>query len=106
MMTRNEEEMTNLMESILDKKEEMQVLEEDLESMKDTLLNLMRDNHRVEFNTLTANAKIISFGRESLKREEVLMTIDDFNKGRKDKVNINDLIKVSPVCFVLVRAKE
>ncbi|WP_061330260.1 hypothetical protein [Clostridium botulinum] len=89
------------------RKEEMQVLEEDLESMKDTLLNLMRDNHRVEINSLTANAKIISFGRESLKREEVLMTIDDFNKGRlKEKVNINDLIKTSPVCFVLVKAKE
>ena len=100
------QEMNDLMESILDKKEEMQVLESELESLKDNLLTLMQDNHKSEFETIFGKAKMISFGRESLIKEEVLMTIDDFNKGRKDKVNVNDLIKISPVCFVLVRAKE
>lgn len=101
------QEMTDLMESILDKKEEIQMLECELESLKNNLLTLMQDNHKSEFETIFAKAKIISFGRESLIKEEVLLTIDDVNKGRlKDKINIRNLIKTSPVCFVLVRAKE
>jgi len=106
-MTRNEEEMTGLMESILDKKEEMQILEGELESLKDNLLTLMRNNNRCEFETDFAKAKIIAFGRESLIKEEVLMTIDQVNRGYLEgKINVNELIKTSPVCFVLVRAKE
>jgi len=106
-MTKVEQEMTDLMESILDNKEEIQMLEDELESLKISLLTLMENNHKYEFETKFAKAKIISFGRERLIKEDVLMTINEFNKGRlKEKININDLIKVSKVCFVLVKAKE
>ena len=106
-MTKVEQEMVDLMESILDKKEEIEIIESDLDSLKTNLLSLMQANHKVEINTKFARAKVISFGRESLKKDEVLFTLNQVNKGVLDgKINICELIKRSPVCFVLVKAKE
>ncbi|WP_097026148.1 hypothetical protein [Clostridium peptidivorans] len=106
-MTKAEEKMSDLMEEILDKKESLKIIENDLDSLKNQLIEVMINNKLIKFNTYTASATIMNFDRSSLIKDEVLMTVNSVNKGTlQGKIDIADLIKVSPVHFVLVRSKE
>lgn len=103
-ITKEQEEMNDLMEAILDIKERIQGLEFDLESDKNELMTMMRKNNKYEIASPTAKAKIIEFNRESLIKDKTLQVIDKFNKGvSKEKINIKDLVKDSSICFVLVK---
>ena len=65
----------------------------------------MKNNATYEFYGDTGIAKIIAFDRESLIKDDVLTTIDDVNTGRVKKINVNELMKKSSVCFVMVRGR-
>lgn len=101
-ITKEQQEMKDLMESILDTKEKMQGLEFELESDKSNLMNLMQKNNEYEIASYTAKARIIEFNRESLNKDKTIDAINKINKGLKEKVDINGLINSSNVCFVLV----
>lgn len=92
---------------ILDIKDKMQELQWELDNEKISLLEVMKSNNVWDHKSNYGSAKIIAFDRESLKKDDVLITIDKVNRGlQKDRINVNELIKKSKVCFVLVRGIE
>lgn len=101
------EQVNEKIDSILEIKYEIENLKMDLESEKEALLNTLRSNNIYEFYGEKGLAKIIAFSRESLIKDDVLVTIDKVNKGlQKDRINPSELMKKSHVCFVLVRGNE
>ncbi|MDF2883832.1 MAG: hypothetical protein K0R54_4396 [Clostridiaceae bacterium] len=106
-MTKAEQDMSDLMEKILDKKESLIITEEDLKSLKNQLTKVMVDNNKAKYETYKASATIMNFDRGSLIKDKVISTVNEVNKGTlKGKINIPDLINVSNIYFVLVRSKE
>ncbi|ENY98719.1 hypothetical protein HMPREF1092_03277 [Clostridium thermobutyricum] len=102
-ITKDQERMRDLMESILDVKDRIQGLEIDLDNYKNNLLDLMKKNNTYEIESYTAKANIIEFNRESLDKDKTIDAINKVNKGLKEKVDISGLINRSNVCFVLVK---
>lgn len=106
-MTLVEERLTELIGEILDKKEERQRIEEDLESLKDQLINVLVDNNLTKFKCGDGQAQIMSFCRESLIKPHVLETFEEVNQGMlKGRINVSEHIKTSPVYFVLVKGRN
>lgn len=93
-------------ETILDLRDEISSLQMNLDMEKDSLLRLMKENNTYEYFSATASAKIITFNRESLVKDEVLATVEDVNAGRVKKIDVDELMKESKVCFVMVRGLE
>lgn len=94
-------------ETILDLRDKISSLQMSLESEKESLLSLMRENNTYEYFGATTSAKIITFNRESLVKDEVITTIAKVNAGQQnEKIKLHELMKVSPVCFVLVKGLE
>lgn len=94
-------------ETILDLRDEISSLQMNLDMEKDSLLRLMKENNTYEYFSATASAKIITFNRESLVKDEVITTIAKVNAGQQnEKIKLHELMKVSPVCFVLVKGLE
>ena len=101
------EKCNEKIESILDIKDKLNDLKMDLDSEKESLLDLMQENNTYEFYGNSGIAKIIAFSRENLVKDDVLVTIEKVNKGlQKDKINVQELMKKSDVCFVMVRGLE
>ena len=94
------EKINEKIESILDIKYNLEKLKMDLDSEKESLLSLMKENNIYEFYGESGIAKIIAFSRESLIKDDVLVTIDKVNRGiQKDRINVHELMKKSNVCF-------
>ncbi len=105
--TKFREKCNDKINNILDYKEQLEQAKMNLDSEKESLLELLRDNRTYKFYGDTGIAKIIAFDRESLIKDDVLITIDKVNKGlQKDRINVNELMKKSSVCFVMVRGLE
>lgn len=101
------EKVNEKIESILDIKDKLNDLKMDLDSEKESLLDLMQENNTYEFYGECGIAKIIAFSRENLVKDDVLVTIEKVNRGlQKDRINIHELMKKSDVCFVMVRGLE
>lgn len=101
------EKVNEKIESILDIKYNLENLKMDLDSEKESLLSLMRENNIYEFYGDGGIAKIIAFSRENLVKDDVLVTIEKVNRGlQKDRINVHELMKKSNVCFVMVRGLE
>jgi peroxiredoxin family protein len=106
-MTKAEQDMSDLMNEINDKKETLKLIVEDLQSLKNQLIELMVDNNLVKVNTCEASATIMKFNRGSLIKDNVILTVDSVNEGTLEgKINMSDLIHISNIYFVLVRSKE
>lgn len=102
--TRFREKCNDKINNILDYKEKLEEVKMNLEIEKESLLDLLQENNTYEFYGDTGIAKIIAYDRENLIKDDVLTTIDKVNKGlQKDRINVNELIKKSSVCFVMVR---
>ncbi|WP_195238614.1 hypothetical protein [Romboutsia sp. 1001285H_161024_C4] len=101
------ERIDRKIDNILDIKDKMEILQMELDSEKETLLQIMKSNNLWECQSEYGSAKIIAFDRESLIKDDVLVTIDKVNRGlQKERINVNKLMKKSKVCFVLVRGLE
>lgn len=92
--------------AIIDYQHELKNAKEHLDYEKEQLLELMKSNATYEYYGENGIAKIIAFDRENLVKDEVLATIDDVNAGRVKKIDVDELMKESKVCFVMVRSKE
>lgn len=101
-----DEKIDELIDEVLDIKEKISNYEMELESKKDNLLSTMKDNKKYDFVGEKGSAKIISYIRESLIKDEVLNTFDKVNKGQLEgEIKAFEHIKQSPVYFVLVKEK-
>lgn len=99
-----DEELNELIDEILDVKEKISNYEMELESKKAELLDKMQTNKKYEFIGKAGSAKIISYVRESLIKDEVLTTFSKVNLGQLEgKINTFEHIKQSPVHFILVK---
>ena len=106
-MTKVEEEIQDLIVDVLDIREKLIEVEGDLESAKYQLLTKLQENNLTSFVCDEGKAKIIAFNRQSLIKDEVLLTFNDINKGLiKNKINVRDYLKSSNICFVLVKGIE
>lgn len=97
-------QIEKLIDSIITLKDNAKINDEHLVTYKNALLNIMSINNLDEVYCKSGNAKIISFDREGLIKDEVLDTFEKINDGVLDDVDIQEHIKVSPVKFVLVKA--
>lgn len=79
---------------------------EHLNYEKEQLLELMKTNATYEYYGENGIAKIIAFDRENLVKDEVLATVEDVNAGRVKKIDVDELMKESKVCFVMVRGRD
>lgn len=100
------EEADDLMDQILDKKESINCLMEELGGLKYELSELLEKNNSEEYQNDIAKCKLISFIRESLIKDEVIMAISEVNKNLSNHINIEKLKKKSGVHFVSVRGME
>lgn len=96
----------NLIDNILDKKEELKRIEEELESDKQLLLEALETNNLTRYSGRDGKAYKISFIKDTLKKDDTLSAIDDINKKRIDFINMHDLINRSGVCFALVKENK
>lgn len=92
--------------AIIEHQHKLKNAKEHLDYEKEQLLELMKNNATYEYYGENGIAKIIAFDRENLVKDEVLATIDDVNAGRVKKIDVDELMKESKVCFVMVRSKE
>lgn len=97
------EQANELLEKILDNKEVSKRAQEELDSNKEALANLMRENNSNEFVGKTGKANFVKFEREGLVKDNVVDTVDGVNKGRINKIDMKDLTKEINVCFLNVR---
>ncbi|HBF4875406.1 TPA: hypothetical protein KSK30_002561 [Clostridioides difficile] len=93
---------------ILDLKDRKKSIEKDLDYEKDNLLDMLKRLNITEYNSTEENAKVtvMDFKRESLIKDKVMSTFLEVNDNHLDRVYRPEHIKVSPVCFVSVRAKD
>lgn len=99
--------INEMIDNILAMKDKINSLQWQLDNEKDLLKGLMLNNKIDDFYGEEGTAKIISFSRDNLIKNDVLLTIDKVNKGMQSgKIDPNELMKKSYVCFVLVRGNE
>lgn len=92
--------------AIIDYQHKLKNAKEHLDIEKESLLTLMKENNTYKYYGEFGIAKIIAFDRENLVKDEVLATIDDVNAGRVKKIDVDELMKESKVCFVMVRGRD
>lgn len=92
--------------AIIDCQHKLKNAKEHLTIEKEQLLELMKSNATYEYYGENGIAKIIAFDRENLVKDEVLATVEDVNAGRVKKIDVDELMKESKVCFVMVRGRD
>lgn len=100
------EQLTVAVRNVLLLKDDLKRIEDNLEISKLRLLDLMKTNKKNAFRCEEGKATIMRFDRDSLKKEETLETLKKFNDGEINGVDIEELLKVSKVEFVLVKGVE
>lgn len=101
--TQWKEEADQLIDSILDSKEQIKTHSEGLESDKLRLSEILRENNLNEYTGQNGKANFVRFEREGLVKDHVVDTVEGVNKGRITKINMGDLTKDIKVCFLNVR---
>lgn len=97
------ERADELIEVILDIKEEVKSKTEDLDSHKQELADLLRENNREEYTGVKGKANFVQFEREGLVKDNVVDAVNGVNKGKVTKIDMKDLTKDIEVCFLNVR---
>lgn len=97
------ERADELIEVILDIKEEVKSKTEDLDSHKQELSDLLRENNREEYTGDKGKANFVQFEREGLVKDNVVDAVNGVNKGKVTKIDMKDLTKDIEVCFLNVR---
>lgn len=98
-----QEEADNLIDQILDMKETAKTNQENVESAKYELTNLLEEHNMSEYSGQNGKCNFVNFEREGLIKEEVESTVDGVNKGRIKSINMKDLTKDIKVHFLNVR---
>lgn len=98
-----QERADELIDTILDLKEGVKAKQEDLDSCKVELIELLEENNKDEYIGPNGKANFVRFEREGLVKDNVIEAVDDVNKGRVNKINMKDLTKDIKVSFLNVR---
>ena len=98
-----QEKADDLIDQILDLKEKIKSDQEDLNSTKAELVNLLEEQNRNGYNGQYGKCSFVNFHREGLIKDNVIETIDGVNKGKINKINMKDLTKDIKVHFLNVR---
>lgn len=97
------EQADNLINQILDLKEQDKRTKEDLESAKCELVELLEENNGTEYVGEYGKANFVDFQCEGLVKDAVEETVNDVNKGIVNHINMKDLTKDIKVHFINVR---
>lgn len=97
------ERADELIEVILDIKEDVKSKTEDLDSHKQELADLLKENNREEYIGDKGKANFVQFEREGLVKDNVVDAVNGVNKGQINKIDMKDLTKDIEVCFLNVR---
>lgn len=97
------ERADELIDAILTIKEDVKAKTEDLDSHKQELAQLLRDNKRDEYIGKYGKANFVEFEREGLVKDNVVDAVNGVNKGQINKIDMKDLTKDIEVCFLNVR---
>lgn len=97
------ERADELIEVILDIKEDVKSKTEELDSHKQELAYLLRENNREEYIGDKGKANFVQFEREGLVKDNVVDAVNGVNKGQINKIDMKDLTKDIEVCFLNVR---
>lgn len=92
-----------LVDKILDLKEEGKRNKEDLDSLKIELVDLLESKNVNEYTGENGKANFVDFEREGLIKQSVVETVDGVNKGRIKSIDMKDLTKEIKVHFINVR---
>ncbi|MBU5486996.1 hypothetical protein KQI77_02305 [Clostridium sp. MSJ-8] len=92
-----------LIDNILNVKEQIKNLQDELDSDKSELVDLLEEHGQTEYKGPNGKANFVDFQREGLVKDAVVETVDDVNKGKINKINMKDLTKEIKVTFINVR---
>ena len=98
-----QEDADELIDRILDGKEKIKNLQDELDSVKGALVDLMEEQNINEYSGTNGKANFVDFQREGLVKDAVVETIDDVNKGKVNHIDMKDLTKNIKVHFINVR---
>lgn len=98
-----QEDADELIDRILDSKEKIKNLQDELDSDKGALVDLMEEQNINEYSGSNGKANFVDFQREGLVKDAVVETVDDVNKGKINKIDMKDLTKDINVHFINVR---
>lgn len=98
-----QEEAEDLIDTILELKENGKRNREDLDSAKMELVELLGKNNATEYVGKNGKANFVDFEREGLVKDNVVETVDGVNKGKIKQINMRDLTKEIKVHFINVR---
>lgn len=98
-----QEEADELIDQILDMKEKAKSTQENLESAKYELTNLLEEHNLNEYSGANGKCNFVNFEREGLIKDNVVETVDGVNKGNIKSINMKDLTKDIKVHFLNVR---
>ncbi len=96
-------EADELIDKILDGKDQIKSLQDELDSDKAELVYLLEEQNVNEFCGTHGKANFVDFQREGLVKDAVVETVDDVNKGRVNHIDMKDLTKNIKVHFINVR---
>lgn len=102
-MEKWQEKADDLINDILDTKEKVKGLTEELSDMKEELAKLLADNNSINYSGQYGKCNFVDFEREGLIKDNVIDTVDGVNKGKIKKINMRDLTKDIKVHFINVR---
>ncbi|MBE6089863.1 MAG: hypothetical protein E7206_17880 [Clostridium beijerinckii] len=98
-----QEEADELIDKILDNKEKVKMYQEELDSYKGELVDLLEKQNINEYSGEKGKCNFVDFQRVGLIKEEVETTVEGVNKGKIKQINIRDLQKDISVHFLNVR---
>lgn len=98
-----QEDAEEIIDRILDSKEKIKNLQDELDSDKGALVDLMEEQNINEYSGSNGKANFVDFQREGLVKDNVVETVDSVNKGKINKIDMKDLTKNIKVHFINVR---
>lgn len=98
-----QEDAEEIIDRILDSKEKIKNLQDELDSDKGALVDLMEEQNINEYSGSNGKANFVDFQREGLVKDNVVETVDGVNKGKINKIDMKDLTKNIKVHFINVR---
>lgn len=98
-----QEDADELIDRILDNKEQIKNLQDELDSDKTELVELLEEHNVNEYSGSNGKANFVNFQREGLVKDAVVETVDDVNKGKVNYIDMKDLTKDINVYFLNVR---
>lgn len=98
-----QEDVEEIIDRILDIKEKIKNLQDELDSNKGALVYLLDEQGVNEYTGTNGKANFVDFQREGLVKDAVVETVDDVNKGKLNHIDMKDLTNNIKVHFINVR---